>query len=329
MGTATAAALARRGREVAMLERFEIGHTRGSSHGDARVFRLSYDAPGWVRMIQEALELWRRLEEESGETLLTTTGGLDLDPSPANAQALEACGVAHEVLAPEEAMERHPAVAIPAGTEVLSQADAGVVHAERAWRAFASRARAGGAELLEGTWVTEVRVAGGAAEIRTEGEDLRAGTAVVTAGAWAPGLLEGIADLPVRVTRETPVYFRLLEHAAHPITVEWRTPPVYALPSGAWLKAAEHHGGEETDPEEPGAPNERSMARVAGWVRERFPAVDPEPVFVETCLYTTTDDERFIMERHGPVVVGSACSGHAFKFAPLVGERLADLAVSG
>lgn len=326
MGAATAAALARRGREVTLLERFETGHTRGSSHGDARVFRLSYDAPEWVRMMQEALGLWRRLEEESGERLLTTTGGLDLGPPPENAATLEATGVEHELLSAGEAMARYPAVAIAPGTEVLAQADAGVVHAERAWRAFADRARAGGAELLEGTRVLEFRAAGDAAELRTEGETLRTRTVVVTAGAWARGLLAGIVDLPVRVTRETPVYFRFLERSPHPILVEWREPPVYALPSGAWLKAAEHHGGAETDAEEPGVPNERSMARVVAWVGERFPTADPEPVSVETCLYTTTEDERFIMERHGPVVVGSACSGHAFKFAPLVGERLADLA---
>jgi monomeric sarcosine oxidase len=329
MGMATAVALARRGREVTVLERFEIGHTRGSSHGDARVFRLSYDAPEWVRMMREALRLWRRLEEEAGATFLTITGGLDLDPPPENAAALEATGVEHEIISAAEAMARYPAVAVGPGTEVLAQADAGVVHAGRAWRAFADRARAGGAELIQGIRVEEVVVGDGTAEVRTEEETLRARTVVVTAGAWAPGLLAGIADLSVRVTRETPVYFRFPDPSPHPIVVEWWEPTLYALPSGAWLKAAEHHGGAETDPEEAGIPNERSMARVAGWVRERFPGADPEPVSVETCLYTTTADERFILERRGPVVVGSACSGHAFKFAPLVGERLADLATRG
>jgi sarcosine oxidase len=148
---------------------------------------------------------------------------------------------------------------------------------------------------------------------------------VVAAGAWSRQLLSGVGiDLRVRVTRETPVFFSL--RVPPPIVVEWRDPPIYALPSPAFgLKAAEHHAGPETDPEESGAPSEASVVRVRAWVAERFPDAGSAPAHAETCLYTTTKDERFILERHGAIVVGSACSGHAFKFAPLVGERLADL----
>ena len=98
--------------------------------------------------------------------------------------------------------------------------------------------------------------------------------------------------------------------------------PVYGLKAGA------HHAGAEADPDAEASPTRRSSSGSRAWVRERFPGVDPEPVEAETCLYTTTADERFILERRGRVVVGSACSGHGFKFAPAVGRRLADLALS-
>ncbi len=93
------------------------------------------------------------------------------------------------------------------------------------------------------------------------------------------------------------------------------------------LKAGAHHAGAEADPDAEALPDLAIVERVSSWVRDRFPDVDPDPVETQTCLYTTTADERFVLERRGRVVVGSACSGHGFKFAPAVGRRLAALAL--
>jgi sarcosine oxidase len=93
------------------------------------------------------------------------------------------------------------------------------------------------------------------------------------------------------------------------------------------LKAGAHHAGEEAVPDEVGEPDPAIVERIASWVRERFPDVDPEPAEAQACLYTTTADQSFILERRDRVVVGSACSGHGFKFAPAVGRRLAALAL--
>ena len=94
------------------------------------------------------------------------------------------------------------------------------------------------------------------------------------------------------------------------------------------LKAGAHHGGADADPDELGEPDTAVVERVTAWLEARLPAVDPTPVAVETCLYTTTPDERFILERRGRYVIGSACSGHGFKFAPVIGSRLAELALA-
>ena len=132
------------------------------------------------------------------------------------------------------------------------------------------------------------------------------------------------------MTRETVAYFRC-DGPPRPSIVELdeeRAHAMFSLHDPAHgLKAGAHHAGAEADPDEPGEPDPELVERIAAWVAERFPTVDPEPVAAETCLYTTTPDERFILERRGRVVIGSACSGHGFKFAPAVGVRLADLAL--
>ena len=328
VGTATARALTSSGRTVVLLERFSFGHKNGSSHGRTRVFRLSYREPRYVEMAKEALRLWRRLEKDSGESLLTSMGGLDTGEGiEHNAKALSECGVEHEMTEGKEIAKRFPSVQIDPYEPVLYQADGGVVAAERSVAAFARLAVAGGVEIREGEVATALEPAESGVRIRTEHGLFEAQVAVVTAGAWAKPLLAtaGI-DLPVGVTRETVAYFEMLG-AAPPPLVDWGDPAIYALPSpGQGLKAAQHIAGPEVDPDSAKSPSSRSVEIVSSWVKKRYPTANDTPHLVETCLYTNTDDERFIMERHGPIVVGSACSGHGFKFAPATGERLANLA---
>ncbi|HEU4480811.1 MAG TPA: N-methyl-L-tryptophan oxidase [Actinomycetota bacterium] len=326
MGTSAARALAARGRRVLLLERFHIPHKRGSSHGSSRIFRLSYPEEAYVAMAKEALDAWHALERDSGAKLLTTTGGLDagkrLDDHVA---ALATNDIPHEVLTVDEAAERWPFMGFPTGDRVLFQADAGILAAERAWKAFASLAAAAGADIREETAVEGIEVDGPPA-VTTSAGAFEAETIVVTAGAWAKGLLAGVGiDLDVRATRETVAYFDI-DRALPPTFVDWGDPSVYALPSpGRGLKAGEHIAGPTTDPDEVGWLSRESLRRLRLWMRERYPSAAPEPHYAETCIYTNTPDEHFVLERHGPVVVGSPCSGHGFKFAPLIGERLADL----
>jgi sarcosine oxidase len=133
----------------------------------------------------------------------------------------------------------------------------------------------------------------------------------------------------VTPTRETVAYFGHDDPLSLPTLVDWSDPTaLYALASpGQGLKAGLHHTGPVIDPDEEGAVDAEIVARLAAGVRERYVRAAPEPHGAETCIYTNTSDESFVLERHGRIVVGSACSGHGFKFAPLIGERLADLAV--
>ena len=279
-------------------------------------------------MAQRSLELWRELERESGEQLLETMGAIDLGTGiERNAAALQECGANFEMLNGRELTRRFPRVSLPAGEDALFQPDGGVVAAERSVSAFLRSAVAGGAELVEGERVTSLELGGDLVKAHTEHAIFEAPTVVVTAGGWARNLLAtaGI-DLPVRVTRETVAFFELLGDTPPPL-VEWGTPSAYSLPSpGQGIKAAQHIAGPETDPDDDGRPSARSVEIVTEWIQRRFPNANPTPHHIETCIYTNTDDENFILERHGRVVIGSPCSGHGFKFAPLIGQRLADLA---
>ena len=333
MGAAAAWRLSRAGRDVTLLEQFEVGHDHGSSHGGARVFRFSYDEARYVAMAMEALPLWRRLEDESGLEILAVTGGFDLGPTArleAHQEALDARGAVWDLVDGAAVARRFPAVAPPPDATILFQPDAGVLAADRALRAMVAAATARGVELRERTPVSAIRPGREGVEVVTKRDVLQANVVVVTAGAWARPLLASAGiDLPVTPSRETVAFFPVAPGTALPVFVEWvdGPGPLYALASpGQGLKTGWHHTGPESNPDDKGKIERSVVERMAAWVGERFPAVKPVPHHTETCLYTNTADESFILERRGPVVVGSACSGHGFKFAPAIGERLAHLA---
>jgi sarcosine oxidase len=328
MGSSTARWLSRQGWRVALLEQFEIGHTRGSSHGRSRIFRFSYPDAMYVEMAMESLALWREAERDSGEELVITLGGLDVGSGiEKNASALEECGAVHEMLTGREAARRFPQVSFEEDEDVLFHPDAGIVRADRAVESFVALATRDGADVRQHARVAGIEERSEGIAVRAGDETLAAPVAVVTAGAWVNRVLaESGIELDVRVTRETVAYFRS-DAPTPPSLCEWVHPTLYALPSpGQGIKAGEHIAGPTADPDEVGAPNDDAAARVAGWIARRFPGAEATPHHAETCLYTNTADEHFILERHGSIVVGSPCSGHGFKFAPLIGKRLAEFA---
>ena len=330
-GAATAHHLAKSGHEVVVFEQFEVGHARGSSGGTSRVFRFSYEDPAYVAMAMEALTMWRALETEALETIIVTTGGLDVGRDiGGHVRALRENGAEFTVLDGREVAARWPGVALGGDTGILFQPDAGITLADRALAALSASATAAGCDLKENTKIHELAVDGSAVVVSTNGQTYRARTAVVAAGPWAQGLLKQVdIDLSVEVTRETVAHFRLDDEYSVPVLVEWTDPPIYALASpGVGIKVGVHHSGPAADPDELGEVDTALVERMAEWVARRYSDVDPEPVLAETCLYTNTDDEQFILERHGPIVVGSACSGHGFKFGPVTGKRLAHLALA-
>jgi sarcosine oxidase len=309
MGCATAWALAERGAEVSVYEQFGLDHDRGSSHGRTRIFRVAYPDAEWVRLAQEAYAGWQDLDP----SVLGLYGLIELVPDPAltSVRGLEECGLPYRWLE-RDAVRAHGAI-LPDGWAALYIPDAGVVFAERARHAFLDAA---GVEVETNRRIEST-------------DELEAEVVVVTAGSWVREL---VPDVPVTVTRETLAYFNRTgppPPAIADLNAETGGHALYSLHDPVYgFKAGVHHAGAEADPNTEAPPDPAIVERIAAWVSERFPDVDPEPALTQTCLYTTTADESFILERRGRVVVGSACSGHGFKFAPAVGRRLADLALS-
>lgn len=324
MGLATAWRAAVTGAEVLLLERFEEGHVRGSSHGATRIFRTAYPDPVYVRMAQRALPLWRELDPG----VVRITGGIDVGPLEVVeriAAAQESCGERIERLSHGELAQRFPWLLVHA--HAVFSPTYGVTGADRARAALAAAARAAGARLRFGSPASIASVSDEGVTLETAEGRVRARRCVVAAGAWArPLLVPHGVSLPVRVTREQVHYFSGEQLVPF---IHWEDPPRYGVPAafGApGAKVAEYFGGTAADPDGRTFDlDEEAAARVRAYVDERLPGLG-EMVGFETCLYTTTPDEGFVVDAHGPLVVVSPCSGHGFKFAPAIGEAAAALA---
>lgn len=338
IGSAAARALAARGIQVVLLEQFDLGHARGSSHGTTRIFRFSYPDPAYVRMAVAARRAWRRLEDDAGEELLITTGGLDAGPEARRcAEALGACGVPHAWLEAGELSARFGGIAARPGERMLFQADAGVLLADRAVAALQRLAGRDGADIRARAPVLGLEPGQDRVLVRTPAAQISARVAVVAAGGWCAGLLAGaVRRVPrLTVTLQQVRYFapRAADGGWPAFIDEPADGPVWYLVPAAGaapgVKVATHGPGRVVDPRSGpfGAIDRGLEDEAAQYAQERLPGLVPDGIGAETCLYTMTPDEDFVLDREGPVVVGGGGSGHAFKFGPLLGEMLADLAL--
>jgi monomeric sarcosine oxidase len=344
-GSAAAWALTRMGRPCVLLEAFQPGHDRGSSHGSARIFRRAYPDPLYVRLTGQARRLWTELEDEAGQTLITVTGALDFGPSSQPGEMYEllaAHGVAAEMVHPREAASRWPGFAFADGDRVMFHPDGGVIDAERAMTAMRDLAAGRGAEIRYGTPVRSVEPDG---TVRTDDVTYQADTVIVAAGAWLEPLAGRHVKLPeLTVTQVTAGHFAPQargeqsasaapgEQAAWPTFIYADDEAArYGLLSGAdapgAIKVGVHGMGTVTTGDDrDGIPDSAVMAEVRRFVRTRVPGVQPESAKEVSCLYTGTPSEDFVIDRLGALVIVSACSGHGAKFAPLTGVFAANLA---
>jgi len=357
MGSAAAWALARRGRQVTLFEQFGPGHHIGASHGSTRNLNPGYHRPEYVAMLAEALALWEELEQDSGERLLTRTGIANHGPDPQFAlvqAALTASGIRAELLRPDEAAERWRGIRFD--QQVLYMPDGGQLNPEAVLPAFQRLATDRGAEIRHHTKVLELGIMDDGVRLTVESggitgaagtgaiEVITAAQAVVTAGAWTEKLLSGVAGrrtmkIPrLRVTQEQPAHFRAADEGAvwpgfnhmpgtSPAYANWYS-PVYGMQTpGEGIKAGWHGVGPEMDPDKRTfLPEPVQLAALQDYARTWLPGVDADSFEPISCTYTTTPDEDFVLDRIGPVVIGAGFSGHGFKFTPVVGRILADLA---
>jgi monomeric sarcosine oxidase len=342
MGTAAAWALARRGVKPLVLEQFQHVHDLGSHGGETRIIRHAYaESPEYVPLVQRAARLWQELEDETGEQVLVRCGGLELAaPGYRHARAARASadehGLSYEWLHPEDVTERWPAFRVPDDWDALFSPSSGYLLTEPALRGMATAARRLGATFLEHTPAISWDMTPDGAWVQTPSERFTTDALIITGGAWAARLLAGLG-LPLEVRRKTLWWQRV----ANPEQFTPERFPVFISDSPAGeiygfplhgstgLKIANHAGGEPVDPEtvdrttRPG--ENRDCLELAANV---LPGVTSEVVQSAVCLYTVTPDTDFIVDRYpraDRVALGAGFSGHGFKFAPAIGELLADL----
>ena len=347
MGSAAVASLARRGCRVVGIDKYAPGHDRGSSHGATRIIRLGYfEHPSYVPLLRAAYPLWRDLAAKSGLPLLTITGIVEIGAPESDliAGTLRSAlmhGLAHEVFDHAALMRRFPAFRVPAGFVGVFQPEGGFLRAEQAIKAQLALAREAGAQLRIGEEVIAVEPRGTGVRLVTRSGVLDAGCAVVAAGPWVKSVLPGL-PAPIRVTRQVLGWFEphdraLFAPGRFPVFLLQNADGIfYGFPDdgASGVKVAKHHHADESvDPDhcerEVSAADEAMIRAVlAAHLRD----ANGRRLAATTCLYTMTPDGDFILDRlpgHEAIIVASPCSGHGFKFAPVIGEILADLATTG
>jgi sarcosine oxidase len=348
MGSAALYHLAARGQRVMGFERATPGHEGGSSHGESRVIRMAYfEHPSYVPLLRRAYENWRVLEHATGETILTVTGIVEAGvPGAAvvegSLRASRQHGLPHEDLTPAEAARRFPAFAFPADWQVVYQPDGGFLRPEHAVATHIRAAAALGAEAHTHCAVASIaETARGVRLTLEDGTQVDAGAAIVSAGAWIGELAPELRPR-LKLTRQALAWFA----PSNPVLVAPGRMPVFFLDTGddmvygfpdfagSGVKAASHRHGRilasaaEARQDGDAADSEAVRAILAHYV----PAAAGPSRAVKTCIYTSTPDQDFILDFRAPgsrVVLASPCSGHGFKFASVVGEILADLAIDG
>jgi sarcosine oxidase len=347
MGAAAGWRLAERGAQVVCFDRHSPPHTFGSSHGESRITRTAYfEGPWYVPLLQETFPLWRELEAASGADLLTLTGALMIGPPSADAVtgALAAAadhGLDVRLLKADEIRKAYPGHIVGNRDVAVLDAQAGFLRPEAAVAAMIGRLEALGGEIRRGVVVSAVNPHPDRVEVVTDEARETFDAVVIAAGPWMHELVDW---LPLTVERQVMAWFAVdekvdsaLTPGKFPVFIRQARDigDVYGFPTldGVSVKIARHHEGEATDP--------RHVLREVGdseldplrrYVRTRLHGVTQRVLRTVTCLYTNTPDGHFAIGLHpedARITVLSACSGHGFKFAPVVGDIAADLVTDG
>lgn len=348
MGSAAAYHLAACGGRVLGLEQFPLVHRRGSSHGHTRIIRTAYyEHPDYVPLVRRSFTLWHELEAQLGRKLLTPLPCLSLGPPNSELiHGVDQAATEHQLdverLSANELRRRYPQFHMPTDMTGVLEQSAGALFVEECVRAHLDTAAATDRADLRPeepavSWASHPTHV----EVTTARGTYTAAHLVVTAGAWATSLLADLG-VPLRVMRQVQHWFQPTAAAAFgpdrfPVFIA-DTPAgaFYGLPSlaGQGLKLAGHYAAPELmspDAVSWDVSDTDSDSAVA-FLRDYLPSAASRPVRSEVCMYTLSPDRHFVIDHHPHhprVSVACGFSGHGFKFSPVVGEILADLALTG
>jgi sarcosine oxidase len=336
-GLSTAYELARRGHSILVIDRFGSGHPATSSTGVSRSIRIAYDHPFYVDLALEAIESWRRLEAETGRTILHLTGQVDLGPQEKLddlVRAVRAAGAAIEEVTAVELHRIFPEIVLSPGEAALFQRQAGTVIADVGMEALLDAAEKAGVTYVAPERVVRIQP-GTTLAIHTERHRFEAKQVVVAAGPWTRDLLGDLGlVLPLAPAVAQVTFLNASSLIDRPGIAEWRADGetgIYGHPvPGIGYKIAFDAGAAGWHPDieqwEPDLAEERA---ILGWLAQRMPSVEPKVSRSQRHPWTMTPDVDFIIDRWGQLVVACGCSGHAFKFGPALGRLVADIVEGG
>lgn len=298
----------------------------------------------------DAYGLWAHAENEAGTKVFTKTGGLDISHKD-NMQikqlirSAEKCNVSAKILTPLQVKEKFPSITIPDDNIGVFSPDSGILNATKAVAMFHYLAKVNGCTIKDNIFVTNIRrVEGSQSETIVEtnsGTDFKCSRCIVTVGAWTTKFLKKLnVDLPLRVIQTTVAYWRVDEPSVYsstifPVFINYtKDSLVYGFPAHEFpnmIKCCAHFGP-DVDPDNrdflPGIVDLNDT--VAPFVTKTFSGVSAVPEKTESCMYTCTPDEDFIIDELpglSGIFIGCGFSGHGFKLAPIVGRILSELAL--
>lgn len=352
MGSAAAYYLAAAGKKVLLLEQFEINHQKGSSYGESRVIRYSYDNPIYVELMRAAYPLWFALEKEAGEKLYIKTGGLDFgypneDTFQTLKRSMDEAKLPYEYLSKQQVEQRFPQFHLDNGMAAIFQTDTGLLKPSRCVLAHIRLAQKHGATVCDRTPVIAINPQTNSVEVVTANDTFTADRLVITAGSWTKSLLTCLGiDLPLTVMPCQLGFYQPIDKQAFSPD---RFPVFFAHMNGNYgempygipheddsigVKVTTFYGWQTVE-----HPSQVDYTPSLEWVdsmrefsRQYIPGAAGEMIYTRRCLYTMTEDKHFIVDRHPvypQITFGAGFSGHGFKFSTLIGKILAQLAIDG
>jgi sarcosine oxidase len=350
MGSAAAYHLAARGQRVLGLERHTPAHDKGSSHGGSRITRQSYfEDPAYVPLLLRSYELWERLAHDSGQDVITLTGGLFLGRPDSltvagSLRAAREWDLPHELLSGAEVSARFPTFSLAEDEVALYEAKAGFVRPEATVAAHIALAASSGADLHFSEPVLSWESTAAGVRVTTARGTYDAGRLVIAPGAWAPQLLADLG-VPITVERQIMYWFEPLRGVGpytadkHPIYIheDAEGTQIYGFPAidgpDRGAKVAFFRRGQECTPDTIDRQvHDAEIEAMRARVGQVLPGMPTRFLDAATCMYSNTADQHFVLAQHPAhdnVTVACGFSGHGFKFVPVVGEVLADLATTG
>lgn len=362
MGSAAVYQLAKRGARVLGIDRFSPPHSMGSSHGETRITRQAIgEGEEYVPLAMRSYEIWREIESETGADLLTVTGGLIMQSAGAieslhgngnflaeTVRCAQKFGIAHDELSADDIRRRFPQFSLVSDESGYFENDAGFLRPENCISSQLDLGKKHGAEIRVNEKVLEYRAGADGVEVVTEHGRYHAEKLIVSAGAWVNNFIGAGSSAHFQVTKQVLHWFELKETSANHLVGEmpvfiwqfgrWKDDFIYGFPAidgmAGGLKLATEKFNQTVVPETVSRDvwPEESVQVYQEYVSKRMPGLGERCLRAAACLYTSTPDSGFVIDRHPEfenVIIASPCSGHGFKHSAAVGQILSELALDG